>query len=70
MNPTAQGGVRGKPVLPVSLCLLVAVALPLSARSAVDSLDEFARIPVLENGRKMPLDTYARQKLLQMSGRS
>jgi ABC-type transport system involved in cytochrome c biogenesis permease subunit len=48
----------------------VAVALPLSARSAVDSLDEFARIPVLENGRKMPLDTYARQKLLQMSGRS
>ncbi len=33
-------------------------------------LEAFRRIPVLNNGRKMPMDSFARQKLLQISGRS
>jgi len=33
-------------------------------------LEAFRRIPVLNNGRKMPMDSYARQKLLQFSGRT
>ena len=34
------------------------------------SLESLKRIPVLENGRIKPLDTYARNILLQLSGRS
>jgi ABC-type transport system involved in cytochrome c biogenesis permease subunit len=33
------------------------------------SVGKFGRIMVLENGRKKPMDTYARNKLLQFSGR-
>ncbi len=33
------------------------------------SVDKFGQIIVLENGRKKPMDTYARNKLLQFSGR-
>lgn len=33
------------------------------------SVDKFGQIMVLENGRKKPMDTYARNKLLQFSGR-
>jgi ABC-type transport system involved in cytochrome c biogenesis permease subunit len=54
------------------VALLVAGLLP--ARSAelpaagVQNLDAFARLPVWENGRMMPLDTYARLKLKEFSG--
>lgn len=34
------------------------------------SLTPFASIPVLDDGRKVPMDTYARNRLLQFSGRS
>lgn len=37
--------------------------------TAID-LDTFRRIPVLEGGRKMPMDTFARNRLLQFSGRT
>ncbi len=33
------------------------------------SVEKFGEIIVLENGRKKPLDTYARNKLMQFSGR-
>jgi ABC-type transport system involved in cytochrome c biogenesis permease subunit len=33
------------------------------------SIDKFGRIMVLENGRKKPMDTFARNKLLQFSGK-
>ena len=49
------------------------VCLALSAtpsRAEVDSLAVFELMPVLENGRIMPLDTFARSKLLAFSGRS
>ncbi len=32
-------------------------------------LDEFKRLPILFNGRKMPMDSYASNVLLQLSGR-
>ena len=35
----------------------------------LESLDTFARIPILFNGRKMPMDSFARNVLLRMSGR-
>ena len=41
-----------------------------TAWGAVDDLSSFARLPVLEGGRVMPLDSYARLRLLQLSGRS
>ncbi len=40
-----------------------------SARPNVESMSEFERIPVLHNGRKMPLHSYARLMLIQFSGR-
>jgi ABC-type transport system involved in cytochrome c biogenesis permease subunit len=42
---------------------------PLETAPALD-FEVFRRIPVLQNGRKMPMDTFARQKLLQFSGRA
>ena len=36
----------------------------------LNSLAEFERLPVLHDGRKMPLHTYARLLLIQLSGRS
>jgi ABC-type transport system involved in cytochrome c biogenesis permease subunit len=33
------------------------------------SVDEFGKIMVLESGRKKPMDTYARNKLMQFSGK-
>ena len=50
--------------------LLAALALLLpSTRAAVENLDRFATIPVMENGRILPMDTYARLKLTEFSGR-
>ena len=40
------------------------------SHAAVESLDAFARLPVQEGGRVMPMDSYARQRLLQFSGKS
>lgn len=36
----------------------------------LDDLTEFRRLPVLHNGRKMPMQTYARLLLVQLSGRT
>ena len=36
---------------------------------SIQNLDEFERIPILENGRKMPLHTFAENKLIEFSGR-
>lgn len=52
-----------------SFCLLVSAVPAQDVESPVLDLSTFERIPVLYNGRKMPLDTYARQTLLQFSGR-
>jgi ABC-type transport system involved in cytochrome c biogenesis permease subunit len=41
-----------------------------SARANVADYDAFARLPVQDGGRIMPMDTYARLRLLQFSGRS
>jgi ABC-type transport system involved in cytochrome c biogenesis permease subunit len=41
-----------------------------SAAAEVESLAVFEHMPVLEKGRVMPVDTYARSKLLGFSGRS
>ena len=38
--------------------------------AAVENADAFARIPVQEGGRIMPMDSYARHTLLQFSGKS
>jgi len=39
-----------------------------AAAEAID-LDAFRRIPILVDGRKMPMDSFARNRLLQFSGR-
>ena len=52
------------------LLLLGATLFAAPVHAAVESLDAFARIPVQEGGRLMPLDAFSRQKLLQISGRS
>ncbi len=54
--------------------LLITALLGLLAgapvHAEVDRFDAFKSIPVQEGGREMPLDTYARLKLLQYSGKS
>ncbi len=50
--------------------LLGTVACAPAAEPGVDSLEVFEYLPVLENGRVMPMDTFARTKLLAFSGRS
>lgn len=71
-----SGATRRRPQLfSRSLLLLLAwTALAVSGLSEDGpapsvSLHEFRRIPVLFNGRKMPMDTYARQVLIQLGGR-
>ncbi|HMP74385.1 MAG TPA: cytochrome c biogenesis protein CcsA [Kiritimatiellia bacterium] len=54
-----------------SLALAAVVLFPfLSASAAVKNVEALADLPVLEGGRVMPLDSYARLRLLQFSGRS
>lgn len=58
----------------MAVAALVAVSLagqPCSASESVErvALDEFTRITVLYGGRKMPLDSFARAKLLEFSGK-
>ena len=40
------------------------------ADAAITSTESFGRIPVQEGGRVMPVDSYARLRLLQISGKS
>jgi len=51
------------------LCTTVGVG-PSRAAPGVDSLETFSTLPGMLNGRKVPMDTYARHVLLQYSGRS
>lgn len=58
----------------VSVLLLLSTLLPFSASMARGNrgnveLNRFQRIPVLYNGRHMPMDTFARRILFQLSGR-
>ncbi|HMO03668.1 MAG TPA: cytochrome c biogenesis protein CcsA [Kiritimatiellia bacterium] len=53
-----------------SLLVLLCCLAPWVARGQSVSVDSLAGLPVLEGGRVMPLDTYARLKLLQFSGKS
>lgn len=53
-----------------ALILLAVAGLLFPARAAVNDLSAFARLPVQEGGRVMPMDTYARLNLLQLSGHS
>jgi ABC-type transport system involved in cytochrome c biogenesis permease subunit len=64
-----------RPLLYLALCGALAGGAPAAAgpeppaSPAVD-VAEFARLPVLDKGRKKPMDSLARQLLLQFSGRS
>ena len=49
-------------------CVMLAFATV--TKGAAQDVSAFARLPVLEGGRVMPMDTYARLRLLQLSGRS
>jgi ABC-type transport system involved in cytochrome c biogenesis permease subunit len=53
----------------MSLLSLEGVAKASETGPARPSLHEFQRIPVLFNGRKMPMDSFARQVLIQLGGR-
>ena len=46
------------------------IAEPIIGELRIDDLTELRRLPVLHNGRKMPLQTYARLLLVQLSGRT
>ncbi len=46
------------------------LALLAPVRAEVADLSAFGRLPVQEGGRVMPMDSYARLKLLQLSGKS
>jgi ABC-type transport system involved in cytochrome c biogenesis permease subunit len=54
----------------LATALLLLPCLWLNAVGQTPSADAMAKWPVLEGGRVMPLDTYARLKLLQFSGKS
>ena len=52
------------------LILLAGLGFPLIPPSAQAQRDAWPELPVLHNGRVMPVDTYARTLLLSFSGRS
>jgi ABC-type transport system involved in cytochrome c biogenesis permease subunit len=52
------------------LLLVLALFAPLAASANVTDYDAFARLPVQDGGRVMPMDSFARLRLLQFSGRS
>jgi ABC-type transport system involved in cytochrome c biogenesis permease subunit len=56
-------------MLVIGLGFLVFVGTPM-LYGQVDSVENFRRLVILENGRKKPLDTYAENILKQFSGRS
>jgi ABC-type transport system involved in cytochrome c biogenesis permease subunit len=49
---------------------LAGMALGIRAPAAVESTDLFEHLPVLDNGRVMPMDSYARHTVLSFAGRS
>ncbi|HEY8240349.1 MAG TPA: hypothetical protein VIH35_02835, partial [Kiritimatiellia bacterium] len=53
-----------------ALIAAVLLAAACAADAAVTSLAVWQHVPVLENGRIMPMDSYARQTLLTLSGKS
>ncbi len=53
-----------------SLALSLWFAVAPAGRAELSRVDSFARLPVLEAGRVMPMDTLARLRLLQFSGHS
>lgn len=56
-------------VVCLAIVYLAVAAMPPRAREDGMRLEEFAAIPVQENGRIMPFDTYARTKLMLLSHR-
>ena len=64
---------RRSPVIAaVALCsswFLVSVHADQTTPSSPVSVESFGSVLVLENGRKKPIDTYARNKLIQFSGK-
>jgi ABC-type transport system involved in cytochrome c biogenesis permease subunit len=52
------------------LILLLGLAMLGPARAEVEDASALGRLPVLDGGRVMPLDTMARLRLLQISGHS
>ena len=57
-------------ILTASVCAQEICPLPDKPHAELKSLDELKRITVLDNGRLKPLDTVARNLLLQISGRT
>lgn len=56
--------------LAMLLIIPLLVAIAGAGRASTISVESMARLPVLEGGRIMPFDSYARLKLLQFSGKS
>jgi len=54
----------------VAVLLLAGLGWARSASAGELSCDALAAVPVLHNGRVMPMDTFARNALLQLSGKS
>ncbi|MFC1585783.1 cytochrome c biogenesis protein [Fibrobacterota bacterium] len=52
------------------LCTFIIFSLMSLCQSSVENFDGFSRIAVLHKGRIKPLDTFARNALLQYSGKS
>ncbi len=51
------------------LFIVLFITGPVWAAGSINSMDSFNRIPILDNGRLKPLDTYARNLLIQFSGK-
>ena len=60
---------RARRFIMIPVLFVAAAAVAGEGRPEVD-LDDFARIPVLHEGRLMPMDSFARSTLLQFSGRT
>ncbi|MBF0432522.1 MAG: cytochrome c biogenesis protein CcsA [Fibrobacteria bacterium] len=54
----------------VLISLIISIACNEVEASPITNYDNFSKIIILENGRKKPLDTYARNLLLEFSGRA
>jgi ABC-type transport system involved in cytochrome c biogenesis permease subunit len=53
----------------LSLTILLSLVSGVFAQSGIKNYDLFKRIPILDQGRVKPLDTYARNLLIQFSGK-
>lgn len=69
--PAPGSGFRGRAARVAARCVVaLAALLAAPARGEVTDLSAFGRLPVQEGGRVMPMDSFARLRLLQLSGRS